>query len=383
MSRVPVAIFTPVYNGADYLAECIESVLAQTYQDWTYVIVNNHSDDGSGDIAEAFARKEPRIRVVHTARLLPLLENWNTMLRRHLDEKSRYAKIICADDWIYPECLERMVAVAERNPTVGLVSSFRTEGSEADRPHYEIRPHPHVLSFAGDVLSGKEACRMRLLTGKSLFGSPTSVLIRADLIRQREHFFNEANLRADAEAWFEVLQSTDLGFVKEVLTHTRTHLSSVTSSHWSLGTHMLGNYHLARRFAPEVFEPRETARVLRERTATYYMYLLSALLFGRWRTLRYHLRGLRKLGYGLEGAEVLRALGIMARHAAGAPGILWRGMRRGAPMEYYLSEFQKKIGYRWSSEGNAGPAQSALPHAPKIPDVGGPREVSVTGRDSS
>ena len=44
-SAQPLSVLTPVYNGELYLAECIESVLAQTYENWTYTIVNNCSRD--------------------------------------------------------------------------------------------------------------------------------------------------------------------------------------------------------------------------------------------------------------------------------------------------------------------------------------------------
>ena len=58
-----VTILTPVYNGEKYLAECIKSVLAQTYQNWEYIIVNNCSTDRSLEIAEHYAQKDPRIKV--------------------------------------------------------------------------------------------------------------------------------------------------------------------------------------------------------------------------------------------------------------------------------------------------------------------------------
>ena len=51
----PVSVVTPVYNGANYLAECIESALAQTHKNLEYLIVNNCSTDRSQDIAKGYA----------------------------------------------------------------------------------------------------------------------------------------------------------------------------------------------------------------------------------------------------------------------------------------------------------------------------------------
>ncbi|NIV53907.1 MAG: glycosyltransferase, partial [Gammaproteobacteria bacterium] len=58
-----VSVVTPVYNGAKFLPECIESVLAQSYTNWEYIVVNNKSTDDTLAIAEDYARRDPRVRV--------------------------------------------------------------------------------------------------------------------------------------------------------------------------------------------------------------------------------------------------------------------------------------------------------------------------------
>jgi glycosyltransferase involved in cell wall biosynthesis len=84
MSEPLVSIVTPVYNTDKYLAECIESVLAQTYKNWDYLIVNNRSTDKSLEIAESYARKEPRIRIHTMSEFLSLMKNWNHAMRLSL-----------------------------------------------------------------------------------------------------------------------------------------------------------------------------------------------------------------------------------------------------------------------------------------------------------
>ena len=57
-----VSVLTPVYNGEAYVRECIESVIAQTYTNWEYIIVNNCSRDRTLELASEYTR-DPRIRV--------------------------------------------------------------------------------------------------------------------------------------------------------------------------------------------------------------------------------------------------------------------------------------------------------------------------------
>ena len=63
MSDQPlVSVVTPFYNTADYLRECIESVLAQTYTRFEYILVDNQSTDGSAEIAAEYSKRDSRIR---------------------------------------------------------------------------------------------------------------------------------------------------------------------------------------------------------------------------------------------------------------------------------------------------------------------------------
>jgi glycosyltransferase involved in cell wall biosynthesis len=70
-----VSVVTPVYNGVDYIAECIESVLNQTYGNWEYLIVDNCSTDGTLEIAQGYENRDPRLRVVTASEFVGQIEN--------------------------------------------------------------------------------------------------------------------------------------------------------------------------------------------------------------------------------------------------------------------------------------------------------------------
>ena len=83
LNRQPlVSVVTPFYNEEKYLAECIKSVLAQTYATWEYIIVNNCSTDKSLEIAKVYQERDPRIRIYNNEMFLNQIENFNYILRQ-------------------------------------------------------------------------------------------------------------------------------------------------------------------------------------------------------------------------------------------------------------------------------------------------------------
>ena len=84
------------------------------------------------------------------------------------------------------------------------------------------------LPFPRSIVSGRESCRLHLIDGLYLFGSPTSLLFRADIVRKRTPFFSET-YHPDTEACYEILQDSDFGFIHEILTFMRKDNDSISS----------------------------------------------------------------------------------------------------------------------------------------------------------
>jgi glycosyltransferase involved in cell wall biosynthesis len=218
MNHPTVSVVTPFYNTAEWLAECIESVLAQTLPDFEYILVDNASTDGGGDIAESYAKRDKRIRVLRTNRLLPQVDNYNFALSQ-ISPHTKYCKIAQADDWLYPEFLRATVDLADGYEDMILVCTFTLEGTGVVPTGIEVKE---------TVLSGRDACRTLFCRGRYPFGSPTNQLWRADVVRARRPFYDaDAVPFEDADVCFELLNGRSFGFVHQVLSFTRRDEGSI------------------------------------------------------------------------------------------------------------------------------------------------------------
>ncbi|MFZ1682773.1 MAG: glycosyltransferase family 2 protein [Candidatus Zixiibacteriota bacterium] len=214
-----VSVVTPFYNTAPYLEECIKSVLAQTYQNWEYVLANNKSTDGSLEIAQKYAALDSRIRLSTNETFLDQVPNYNNALRQ-VSPKAEYIKMVQADDWMFPECLDRMVAVAASDPEIAIVSTYSLRG---------VYIGCQGLRYPSIVTPGIEALRLHLLEGISVLGTPTNLLYRADLVRERHTFFDEVSLLDDLEVCYEILPGRKLGFVHQLLVYVREDNPSISN----------------------------------------------------------------------------------------------------------------------------------------------------------
>jgi glycosyltransferase involved in cell wall biosynthesis len=307
-----VSVVTPVYNGERHLAECIESVLAQTRTAWEYIIVDNCSRDRSAAIAERYAAADDRIRVVRCDEFVNVHRNFSRGARL-IDPHSRFCKFLAADDWMYPECLERMVAVADRQPTVGVVSSYRLEG--------ERLGHDGLFPYTQEVMPGRQVVRAALLGGEYVTGSPSQLLYRADLVRHVTPFFDETVWHSDTHAAFRTLLGTDLGFVHQVLTFTRLHPGALTSISRRFNTYLSNDIRLLIKFGLEVLTVQEYRTVMRSLLRQYGWYLLKKQLKPwRRRDAEFHAyhraeiaRMLAELGDDRETRTALQALRVLLR----------------------------------------------------------------------
>jgi glycosyltransferase involved in cell wall biosynthesis len=287
-----VSVVIPVYNGEQHVAEAIRSVLAQTYTRFDLTVLNNASTDGTLAIAESFAARDPRVRVCSNPETISVVANHNKAFTVISDD-AKYVKILGADDWLFPHCLEEMVRVAEAHPSVGMVTSYVLSGP---RVAWDGLPYPSTF------MPGREVCRLRLLKNIKVFGGPSASLIRADIVRAKRPFYNPLNYHGDTEAYLELLQHHDFGYVHQVLTYNRTGEDSRTTSYLQrVNSYPAADLDEITKFGPIYLTPDEHAARLRAVRRAYYRFLGRAVLEFRGREFwDYHLRHVAAMGYRVD-----------------------------------------------------------------------------------
>lgn len=106
-----VSVIVPIYNVERYLARALDSLLAQSFEDWEAILVNDGSTDGCGEIMAAYAAKDGRFRTVNrTNGGLSVARNCGLEIAT-----GRYLMFLDSDDFLHPQTMELCMAAAERD----------------------------------------------------------------------------------------------------------------------------------------------------------------------------------------------------------------------------------------------------------------------------
>lgn len=106
-----ISIIVPVYKVENYLSQCVDSILNQTFADWECILVDDGSPDGSGVICDEYAQKDARIHVIHK-------ENRGVSAARNTGlsaAQSEYIYFIDSDDYVEREALELLLSKAKQS----------------------------------------------------------------------------------------------------------------------------------------------------------------------------------------------------------------------------------------------------------------------------
>jgi glycosyltransferase involved in cell wall biosynthesis len=259
-----VSVCLPVYNGSDYVADAVRSVLRQTWTDFELVVQDNASTDKTLSILESF--QDSRISVVRNPTNVGVTGNINRAMMR---SRGEYIRLLCHDDVLAPTCLEEQVRLLDAHPSVAVVFTWFEGIDAAGRsvgPMYLDRlvPEPEILR------PGEAA--IFLYSNGCVPHMSTAMGRRESLIPFDESF----HACCDLAKWAEVSSRADIAVIREILCAVRWHDQNLT--------HSMRQFHVGEIYRVlELLEPRlppgfpaaqARRRLLGEREFAYAVWLV-------------------------------------------------------------------------------------------------------------
>lgn len=212
MPRVSVNI--PCFNSEKYIAETIQSVLDQTFEDFEVIVVNDGSSDKTGEIVKSFS--DPRIKY-YAQENIGLSRTRNRQLELSSGE---FIAFLDHDDIWMPQKLEKQIPLFEKNPNVGLVYCD-TVFFQGKKDLYSVysKEKPHRGRVFRELLS-------------RYFLSMETVVIKRQALVGLDHWFDDAlTMAEEMDLFLRIAYQWELDYVDEPLAKWRMHNESESHKH--------------------------------------------------------------------------------------------------------------------------------------------------------
>jgi len=211
-----VSVCVPTFNRATYLAQCLESILQQTFTDFELIVIDNASTDETPSVVAEIS--DSRLRYYRNPTNIGQIRNVN----RGLALASGEYICVCHDDDVYtPDILRREVEVMSDHPGVVLVHTAVWSLSDSG-----IVQGIHRVNRRDYIMKSHEGFLRYLMLGHDIVFS--TVMVRRACY-QRVGSFNPNYLCADFEMWLKLALQGDIAYLAEPLAGYRMHASSATS----------------------------------------------------------------------------------------------------------------------------------------------------------
>ncbi|MEO1429740.1 MAG: glycosyltransferase family 2 protein [Cyanobacteria bacterium J06633_8] len=209
MSSIPtISVMMPTYNVENVLGDTIDSVLQQTFTDWELIIVDDGSTDGTPQVIDEYAKKDPRIKVYH-------YEHGGRGKARNRclkHSQGKYIAICDSDDISFPERFEKQVNFLENNPDIGVVGAQLCSFSE--RAIFDETKIIYWPTNAKEVYDAFKKKKMKI--------SNCAAMIRMSVFKEYGEYCEELHRSQDYEFFKRIIsKGIKLTNLPEVLVYYR------------------------------------------------------------------------------------------------------------------------------------------------------------------
>lgn len=218
MNTPMVSVCIPTYNGERFIENAIKSVLMQTYTDFELLIIDDASTDKTVDIINSFI--DNRIRLLKNDKNIGMVSNWN----RCLDEsKGEYIQLLCHDDYLAKDCLEKKVKAFTIDIDICLVFNSTYIINDMNRIIFRRRPFRSEKLFDGKKILGKS------FVCKNLFGEPSNVMFKKEISKKVGYFDDRLCYSIDWDYWIKLCVMGKVYYLDDYLMYFRVSNISATN----------------------------------------------------------------------------------------------------------------------------------------------------------
>jgi glycosyltransferase involved in cell wall biosynthesis len=228
-----VSICLPNLNSYKYLTERLDSIIAQTFHDWELIVVDSYSDDGSWELIQQYADKEPRMRIFQAPRE-GIYPGFNACISH---AEGEFIYIATSDDTMMPNCLAKMVAALDQHRDCDICQCAllyideeskplppdqqwhnsaicQYLGEWASMPHKRLAPHDGILHFAVNTV----------------YTSVTQILVRKRIFNEIGGFKSTWGPMGDFEWGMRASLLYNTVYIPQTLATWRVHPDQATTN---------------------------------------------------------------------------------------------------------------------------------------------------------
>ncbi len=234
MSNPKVSICIPTYNGAEFIAQCLESACSQTFSDIEIIVCDDGSTDDTIELVRAVMKDDARVKLHVNEKNLGLVGNWN----KSIDiAQGEWIKFIFQDDYLESRCLEELLKMQREN--VPLMISERSfiltdQATEIERKYYNggvlkfsnlkyFSDNNYIPAIEISRLGAENICL-------NFIGEPSLSFFKKEIVQLHGAFNSSLIQICDLEFLLRMASHYGIVYVPKKLAHFRIHSKSTTSS---------------------------------------------------------------------------------------------------------------------------------------------------------
>lgn len=278
-----ISILTPVWNGLPYIKECVDSVLAQDFQDWEMIVGDNCSNDGTSEYLQSLT--DPRIKVFRHEKNLGVYRNIHFLFNK---ATAPVYMGLCADDYFYPGALRKIIDEwSNVDENVGLIS-FNWK----DRQMKQHKFQRFAYEALPKTIHGANSVFAFFLFG-NIPGNFSEVSAKVSLVAP-EHYLYDIKFSADYEFWLRLTRGNGLYLTDTEVVYIRRHDRVAATYAITKGEYHEESYQVYEKIIDELSQYCDRDKLIRfyniELCSYHLRSAINSALRGRFEALKSFMR---------------------------------------------------------------------------------------------